>query len=84
MRAALQAEDIGRALRDCMPDHMKKHFERADFAGGALVALDPLKARTSQPTVTAGGGSMASRSCCMPVVAGSVCSLAAEMHLSSM
>ena len=43
--AALQAEEIGRALRDSMPDHMKKYFERADFAGGALVALDPLKAR---------------------------------------
>ena len=83
MRAARQAEDIGRALRDCMPDHMKKHSERSDFAGGALVALDPLKARASQPRVTAGGGSMASRSCCRPVVADSTCPLAAEMHLTS-
>jgi hypothetical protein len=42
--AERQAAAIGAGLLAEMPQHMRDHFARADFAAGDLVAMDPIRA----------------------------------------
>ena len=39
----LQAAALGEALLREMPAHMREYFGRADFVGGDLVAVDPVR-----------------------------------------